>query len=93
MQSEVKEEIETPIKETSKPVVFTNKLKDNNNVILNKSLKHLEFINQFEMYLEDKNYKKFPIEFLREFDKIKQDAKLTTLKATQLLNTKHKNAA
>jgi hypothetical protein len=93
MQNEVLEEVETPIQETYKPVILTNKLKDNNNIILNKSLKHLEFISEFEMYLEDKNYKMFPIEFLQEFEKIKLDAQLTTLKTTKRLNADLKKAA
>ena len=35
---------------------LTSSIEQNNQIILNKSLKHLEFVSQFEMYLDDKNY-------------------------------------
>lgn len=92
-QNEVLDKKEMPQVEKFKPVNLTNKIEDNNYAILNKSLRHLEFISQFEMYLEDKNYKMFPIEFLQEFEKIKLEAQITTLKTTNRLNTIHKNAA
>ena len=72
---------------------MTNKVEDNNYAILNKSLKHLEFISQFEMYLDEKHYKNFSIEFLQEFKKIKQEAQLTTLKTTNKLNCQSLRAA
>lgn len=62
-------------------------------VSLNKSLRHLEFISEFELYLENKNYKKFPIEFLQEFEKIKIEAQLSTLNNAQQLNKKLRTAA
>jgi len=72
---------------------LTNQLDLNEEIILNKSLKHLEFISKFEMYLEEKNFHKFPIEFLQEFDKIKIEAQLTTLKTTSQLTNVIKQAA
>ena len=39
--------------------VLPKKVDNTNHLVLNKSLRHLEFISQFEMYLEDKNYKSF----------------------------------
>lgn len=77
------------IENATRSKTMTNKVEDNNYAILNKSLKHLEFISQFEMYLEEKHYKNFSIEFLQEFEKIKREAQLTTLKTTNKLN--HKN--
>lgn len=62
-------------------------------VLLNKSLRHLEFISEFELYLEDKNYKKFPIEFLQEFEKIKIEAQLSTLYKAKQLSNNIRNAA
>ncbi len=72
---------------------ISNDVIENNHVILNKSLMHLEFISRFEMYLEDKNYKMFPIEFLQEFEKIKIEAQLKTLKSTNRMTYDKKMAA
>ncbi|MEF3077825.1 hypothetical protein [Winogradskyella poriferorum] len=73
--------------------VLPKKVDNTNHLVLNKSLRHLEFISQFEMYLEDKNYKSFSIEFLQEFEKLKIEAQLTTLKTTNRLNDKGLRAA
>lgn len=81
------------VEKVIKPKTITNEVEDNNHVILNKSLKHLEFISQFEMYLEEKHYKNFSIEFLQEFEKIKREAQLTTLKTTNKLNSQSLIAA
>ena len=72
---------------------LTNDFDENKQIILKKSLMHLEFISTFEMYLEDKNYKKFPIEFLQEFEKIKIEAQLSALKSTSQLTNSTKLAA
>ncbi|MBT8325834.1 MAG: hypothetical protein KJO96_11095, partial [Winogradskyella sp.] len=55
-------------------------------MLLDKSLKHLEFISQFESYLDTKNSEKFPAEFLQEFENIKREAQIATIKTTQQLN-------
>lgn len=81
------------VEKATRPKAITNKVEDNNHVILNKSLKNLEFISQFEMYLEEKNYKNFSIEFLQEFQKIKREAQLATLKTTSKLNKESLKAA
>lgn len=81
------------IENVTRSKTMTNKVEDNDYAILNKSLRHLEFITQFEMYLEDKNYKNFSTEFLQEFEKIKIEAQLTTLKTTSKLNDKRLRAA
>ncbi|MUU78706.1 hypothetical protein [Winogradskyella endarachnes] len=60
---------------------------DNKRLLLNKNLKQLEFISEFEMYLEDKTLEKCSLEFLQEFNKIKLEAQLSTLKATNLLSS------
>ena len=57
------------------------------NMLLNKSLKHLEFISEFEMYLEQRTLAYFSKEFLQEFEQIKRNAQLSTLKMTNQLNT------
>ena len=97
--TEVSKTIE-PIKKPSlKPTtqdtkkVITNDLDASKRMLLNKSLRHLEFISEFEMYLEDKNYKNFPIEFLQEFEKIKIEAQLSTLQNTHQLARDSKIAA
>ena len=97
--TEVSKTIE-PIKKPSlKPTtqdtkkVITNDLDASKRMLLNKSLRHLEFISEFEMYLEDKNYKNFPIEFLQEFEKIKIEAQLSTLQNTHQLARDSKLAA
>ena len=97
--TEVSKTIE-PIKKPSlKPTtqdtkkVITNDLDASKRMLLNKSLRHLEFISEFEMYLEDKNYKNFPIEFLQEFEKIKIEAQLSTLQNTHQLTRGSKIAA
>jgi hypothetical protein len=76
-----------------KPKTITYEVEDNNHVILNKTLRHLEFISQFEMYLEEKHYKNFSIEFLQEFEKIKHEAQITTIKTTNKLNCQGSIAA
>lgn len=70
----------------TEPKTLNIKFLDNDNITLNKNLKHLEFISQFEMYLEERNYKNFSIEFLQAFEKMKYNVQLTTLKATEQLN-------
>ncbi len=56
-------------------------------LLLDKSLKHLEFIAQFECYLEKKNSEKFSAEFLQEFENIKREAQIDTIKTTQQLSS------
>ena len=45
------------------------------------------------MYLEEKTLNNFSIEFLQEFEQIKIEAQLSTLKATSQLNNGVKMAA
>ena len=66
---------------------------DNKLVLLNRNLRQLEFISEFEMYLEEKALKNCSLEFLQEFSKIKIEAQLSTLKTTQMLNSEAKIAA
>lgn len=97
--TEVSKTIEPITKPSLKPTtqvtkrVITNDLDASKRMLLNKSLRHLEFISEFEMYLEDKNYKNFPIEFLQEFEKIKIEAQLSTLQNTHQLARDSKIAA
>lgn len=93
INNEVAEPTEASKTEINRPAILPNKVKNNDYIILNKSLKHLEFISRFEMYLEDESYKNFPIEFLQEFEKIKLEAQLSALKTTTKLNTGIKRAA
>lgn len=77
----------------TEPKNLTVKIVDNDHFELNKNLKHLEFISQFEMYLEERNYKNFSIEFLQAFEKMKHNVQLTTLKATKQLDLESLKAA
>ncbi|MBC3845386.1 hypothetical protein H8K90_03250 [Winogradskyella echinorum] len=70
-----------------------NSIVDNKQMLLQKNLKQLEFISEFEMYLEEKTLKNFSIEFLQEFEQIKIEAQLSTLKTTNQLNNSVKLAA
>ena len=70
-----------------------NNAVDNKLVLLNKSLRQLEFISEFEMYLEEKTLKNCSLEFLQEFSRIKIEAQLSTLKTTNMLNSQVKIAA
>lgn len=70
-----------------------NNAVDNKLVLLNKSLKQLEFISEFEMYLEEKTLKNFSLEFLQEFNKIKIEAQLSTLKTADMITNQVKMAA
>lgn len=54
-------------------------------VMLNRSLKNLEYINQFEEYLYGKKDLEFSSEFLQNFYQLKTEAQLTTLNTTQEL--------
>ena len=45
------------------------------------------------MYLENKNCKNFPVEFLQEFEKIKIEAQLSILQTTSQLTNYSKIAA
>ncbi|MFK7833630.1 MAG: hypothetical protein AB8B52_10160 [Winogradskyella sp.] len=73
--------------------IITDSVEDNKHVLLKKSLRHLEFIAEFEMYLEQKKLKNFSVEFLQEFEKIKIEAQLSALKTTNQLNTTTRMAA
>lgn len=81
----------------SKESLSSNKLiksmEENEHILLNKSLRHLEYISEFEMYLDDKNHENFPVEFLQEFEKIKIEAQLIVLKSTSQLTNSAKLAA
>ena len=70
-----------------------NSITNNKKMLLQKNLRQLEFINEFEMYLEEKTLKNMSIEFLQEFERLKIEAQLSTLKATSQLNYSLKMAA
>lgn len=80
-------------KEVSIQNVVTSDDEERNHMLLNKRLRHLEFISEFEMYLDDKNYKNFSIAFLQELKNIKIEAQLSACKATTMLSEHTKIAA
>ncbi|WP_282030447.1 hypothetical protein [Winogradskyella eximia] len=81
------------IVETNHSQKVTNSIANNKKMLLQKNLRQLEFINEFEMYLDEKSLNNFSIEFLQEFEQIKIEAQLSTLKATSQLNNVVKMAA
>ena len=81
------------LKEKENTVDLTDNFEHKKHVLLNKSLKHLEFIAEFEMYLDQKTLKNFSVEFLQEFEKIKIEAQLSALKNTTQLTTLARMAA
>ncbi|MBT8269673.1 MAG: hypothetical protein KJN59_10655 [Bacteroidia bacterium] len=62
---------------------------EKNKQLLKSNLLHLEFINQFELYLDDKNTDHFPLEFLIELDRIKQHIQVNTLQTSENLNRQY----
>lgn len=54
-------------------------------ITLNRSLKNLEYINQFEEYLCYKKDVRFSSEFLEKFYQLKTEAQMVTLSTTQEL--------
>jgi len=83
----VKIEKAVPLIKVSKKEACTDQL------LLDKSLKHLEFIAQFESYLESKHSEKFSLEFLQEFESIKREAQINTIRTSQQLNSAMATAA
>ncbi|APY08083.1 hypothetical protein BWZ20_07120 [Winogradskyella sp. J14-2] len=71
----------------------SEKIDQKNHAILNKSLKHLDFISQLEMYLGENNYNSLSVEFLLEFEKTKREAQLSALKMAKILNKQSFKAA
>ena len=63
------------------------------NFILHKSLRHLEFINEFEAYLNTNNDHMVTAEFLHELKQSKYDTQVAILKSTQMLSTRAKKHA
>lgn len=63
-----------------KPVI---KLNNVNNIMLQKNLKHLEFINFLETHYSGKDLNKLPLDFLQSFQKIKTQAQNNTLNLLQ----------
>ena len=61
--------------------------------ILSKTLKHLKFISEFETYLETKSYKNFPIELVKELERVKLETQMSVLKTTSGLNDDFDEAA
>ncbi len=59
---------------------------ERNGKILKTNLLHLEFINKFESYLENKNTEYFPLEFLLELNKIKKDIQVNICNTSEQLN-------
>lgn len=54
-------------------------------VLLNRSLKNLEYINQFEHYMSCERHTYFSTDFLEKFNQLKFEAQLVTLNTTQVL--------
>jgi hypothetical protein len=67
-------------------IILAKNTNCNKHFLLNKSLKQLEFIADFEKYLDEKTLENLSIEFLQEFEQIKIEAQLITLKVTNQLN-------
>tara|TARA_R110002049_G_scaffold260127_1_gene435970 strand:- start:1085 stop:1417 length:333 start_codon:yes stop_codon:yes gene_type:complete len=64
---------------TDNSIKLTNSIVNEKKMLLQQNLRQLEFINEFEMYLDEKSLKNFSIEFLQEFEQIKIEAQLSTL--------------
>ncbi len=77
------------VKTNEKAKTLVSEIDEDSSIIFDKKLKHLDFISQFEMYLDGKNSSSFSVEFLQEFEKIKLETQRTTLEMVNVLN--HKN--
>ena len=55
-------------------------------VILTRNLKHLEFINYLENHLYNEAHENMSVDFLNEFNTIKQDVQLKTIEASKRLS-------
>jgi hypothetical protein len=73
--------------------VKINKTESSAGVVLNKNLKHLEFISQLEPYMESTESVLLSSEFLQEFESSKLNTQLSVLKSTQILNASNRIAA
>lgn len=78
---------------TDNSIKLTNSIVNEKKMLLQQNPRQLEFINEFEMYLDEKSLKNFSIEFLQEFEQIKIEAQLSILKTTSQLNNGVKMAA
>jgi len=67
--------------------ILKNNVVDDKFFLLKKNLIQLEFISEFEMYLEEKTLKKCSLGFLQQFKTIKTEAQLSALKTTNRLNS------
>lgn len=67
--------------QTANPVIVSTPY----NLQLHRNLKHLEFMNEFESYLESNKESNLSIEFLQEFEAIKRETQLAVLKSTDRL--------
>lgn len=77
------------VKPNEKTKTLVSEIDEDSSIIFDKKLKHLDFISQFEMYLDGKNCNSFSVEFLQEFEKIKLETQRTTLEMVNVLN--HEN--
>ena len=55
---------------------------DHNRIILQRSLRQLEFIAQLEFYLQEKRCDSYSIEFLQEFETVKRKTQQSVIKST-----------
>ncbi|BAO75954.1 hypothetical protein [Winogradskyella sp. PG-2] len=62
------------MKESSNDLTISEIKTDQIKIELNKSLKHLEFINQLENYIELLGESVLTVEFLKEFEESKRKA-------------------
>ena len=67
-------------KDKEKPEI---KLKNANNFMLQKNLKHLEFIDFLEAHYSEKDLNKLPLDFLQTFQNIKTQAQNNTINLLQ----------
>ncbi|WP_179021742.1 hypothetical protein [Winogradskyella forsetii] len=65
----------------------------NTGVILNKSLKNLEFISQLESYMESTDSALISSDFIKEIESNKFNSQLLALKSSQILCSAYKAAA
>ena len=79
--SHQREELVNSIKNgKGKPFIKLNNI---NNFMLQKNLKHLEFINYLETHYSGKDLNKLPLDFLQSFQQIKTQAQNNTLNLLQ----------
>jgi hypothetical protein len=68
-------------------------IENSTGILLNRGLKHLEFILELESYMESNENTLLSSKFLEEFKTSKFDTQLSVLKSTQILSDSNKIAA